>query len=258
MDLWTVIRVLARRWLIVLIGIVLTLGASAYLYLTAPPSYAAGARMLLLLPPNARGPETVGSPFLYLPDGLNLIARLTIGTTTQRPFREAMETEGMHSTFTVGLDPATPTIVVQVEGPDSANVLATRDWLVEMLDEELRELQAQERAPASQTAHARVFALDDEPVQLGGSWMRNVLATVAVGGIVTLLAAFVTDGVVQRRRASRTGGAVTVSGGPEGSDGSLRRSRRTGPVRPADIRMKSAAGRARSMQHRSAARRSKH
>lgn len=217
MDLGNAVRVLLRRWLVVLIGIVLTVGAAGYIYATTPPSYSAGARMLLLLPPNARGPDAVGSPFLYLPDGLNVIARLTVGTTTERPFREAMAEEGLRSQITATVDPQSPTIVVVVEGLDPANVIATRDWAVERIQDNLLELQQAEGSPPSQIAHARVFGAEEVPIRDGSTWTRSVLAVVAAGGVVTLVAAFLVEYLMNRRR-SRSAAEPLDDPGTNGDD----------------------------------------
>ncbi len=203
MDLGSAVKVLLRRWIVVLVGLLLTVGGAAYLYLSAPPSYTAGARMLLLLPPNARGADAVGSPFLYLPDGLNVIGRLVSVSATTREFREAMAAEGLTSGYQVTVDPQNPIVVIAVEGPDPEDVLATRDWMVGALQEELLAVQVEEGAPEAQIAHARVFAAEERPVEQGNARLREVIGVLGMGGVVTLLAAFGVDRLFQQRRARR-------------------------------------------------------
>lgn len=203
MDLGSAVKVLLRRWIVVLLGLLVTVAGAGYLYLTAPPSYTAGARMLLLLPPNARGAEAVGSPFLYLPDGLNVIGRLVSVSATTREFRTAMAAEGLRSSYQVTVDPQNPIVVIAVEGTDPDDVLATRDWMVEALQRELLDVQVEEGAPEAQIAHARVFAAEERAVEQGNPRLREVLGVLGVGGIVTLLAAFGIDRLLQRRSARR-------------------------------------------------------
>lgn len=201
MDIGSAIRLLLRRWLIVLIGALLTLGVCAYLYRTAEPRYQAAGRMLLLLPSNARG-EEIGSPFLYLPNGLNVLARVVSSAPDSREVQRAMAEAGLHSQFEVGVDPTTPILSVTVEGTDPDNVIATRDWLVEFLNQHLLQVQEEEGTPARQTAHTRLYEAEDIPHRLGGDWTRSVMAALAAGGIATLLAAFGTDRLLALR-ASR-------------------------------------------------------
>lgn len=200
MDLGSALRVLLRRWLIVLIGIVLTLGAGAYLYKTAEPQYQASGSMLMLLPNNARGPENVGSPFLYLPNGLSVLARLVTGASSSREFRQEMAAQELTSTFQVGVDTQTPIITITVEGPDPDNVIRTRDWLIGALNDELLRVQQEEGTPPLQTAHTRVYGNEDVPLQLGGDWTRSVLAALAAGGLLTLIAAFGIDRLLAIRK----------------------------------------------------------
>lgn len=201
MEFGSALRVLLRRWLVVLLGAALTLGAAAYLHTSTAPTYRATARLLLLLPANARGAEEVGSPFLYLPDGLNVLARVVAAAPASRSFEADLLSRGLTSPYEVGVDPSTPIIIVGVEGPDSDNVLATRDGLVEVIQEELLQVQTEEVVPSKQTARIRVFAAEDTPAMLGGNRTRGALAVVAAGGFVTLLAAFGIDRIVEARRA---------------------------------------------------------
>lgn len=203
MDIGSALRVLLRRWLVVLLGVALTAGVGAYLYTNAAPNYQATARMLLLLPPNARGAELDGSPYLYLPNGLNVLAGLVAVAPLSREFQESLVSQGFVSAYTVGVDPTTPAITVSVEGPDPDNVIATRDKLIEAILDELQRVQAEEGTPLRQTAHARIYAAEDTPRQLSGSGLRGLLALAAVGGLITLLAAFGIDRLIQMRRTRR-------------------------------------------------------
>lgn len=200
MDLGSAIRLLLRRWLVVLLGTLLTAGAAGYLYLNAEQRYQATGRMLLLLPADARGPDSVGSPFLYLPNGLNVIARIVSGAPQTHDFRQAMLDAGLTSTPLVGVDPSTPIITVSVEGTDPNDVIATRDWMLDALNEELYTLQVEEGTPVNQIAHTRIYGAEDVPLAMGGDWTRAVLGAVAAGGIVTLLAAFAIDRLLAVRK----------------------------------------------------------
>ncbi|MCC2594613.1 hypothetical protein LKO27_14505 [Tessaracoccus sp. OS52] len=203
MDVGSALRVLLRQWLVVLIGVALTVGACAYLYKTAEPRYQATGRMLLLLPADARGPDAIGSPFLYLPNGLNVLARIVSGASTGRQFRQEMAAQGLSPSFEVGVDPETPIIIISVEDTEPDNVVRTRDWLITAMNDELLKVQQEEGAPPAQTAHTRVYAAEDVPSQLGGDWTRSVLAALAAGGIVTLVAAFAIDRLRALRRERR-------------------------------------------------------
>lgn len=201
MDLGGTVRVLLRRWLVVLIGLLLTLGAAASLHYSAPPRYQSEARMLLLLPADARGPGSDGSPYLYLPSGLNVISGLVVGAVNNRQFREDVADRGFIPNFEVGTDGSVPIITVTVAGPDAQLVIDTRDYVVSAIQEELEIMQREEDVPAYQMAHLRIYDADDIPNRLGGNATRAVLGTLAAGAVITLIAAFGLEGLSRLRRA---------------------------------------------------------
>lgn len=203
MTLGSAVKVLLRRWLLILIGLLLTLGAAGYLYLNTPPRFQATARMLLLLPADARGEEAVGSPFLFLPNGLNVLARIVATTPTSQDFRSQMIDRGLSSQYEVGVDPTSPTLTVSVEGSDPENVIATRDGVIAAMQADLLRVQQEESAPVNQTAHARVYAAENTPEQISGDRMRGVLAVGGAGALLTLLVAFLIDRLIHARKARK-------------------------------------------------------
>lgn len=202
MDVGSTLRVLLRRWLVLLLGTALTVGAAYYVYAETPPRYQATTRMLLLLPANARG-EVVGSPFLHLPGGLNVLAEMVSLTPRASSFRADMVEQGFDSQYEIGVDEHAPVLTISVEGGDPQDVIATRDRVVATIQDELRRVQLEEQAPPQQVASTRVYAAEPTPDQMGGDRMRAVLAVLAAGGLLTLLLVFMVDRLVQVVRAHR-------------------------------------------------------
>ena len=231
MTLGSAVKVLLRRWLVILIGLLLTLGAAGYLYLNTPPRYQATARMLLLLPADARGEEAVGSPFLYLPNGLNVLARIVATTPNSQDFHAQMVDRGLTSQYELGVDPTSPTLTVSVEGADPENVIETRDAVIATMQAELLRVQQEESAPTNQIARGRVYAAESTPEQISGDRMRGVLAVGGAGALLTLLMAFLIDRLIVLRKARKKRlaenprpkkakrAAAEVNGSPEAPDG---------------------------------------
>lgn len=198
MDLADGARVLVRRWIIVVLGVALTLGAAALVYTRAPQSYQTNARLLLLLPPGAQGGELPNSPFLYLPNGLNILAsHVAVATSTQQ-FRQDMVHDGFDERYEVGVSPGDPIITVSVTGSHPAGVIATRDAIIDRLRTELDRVQDEEKVPDRQRAHFRTAGLNAEAQAMGGNKLQGAVGTAALGGLLTLLVAFLVD---RRRRA---------------------------------------------------------
>lgn len=215
MDLGSAVRLLLRRWWVLVIGIVLTLSATAYLSTQSQPRYQATANMILLLQPDARGAaDGPGSPFLYLPNGLQTLAGIVVVGPESREFRQSLYLQGLTSQFELGVQIGSPIISVSVEGTDPANVIATRDKVIEGLQEELEVVQQEEQTPARQTAHTRVYGNEDVPTLLQGDRLRGMLVVMAVGGLLTLMAAFAIDRVAlmvgaRRQRRKEAGQSQT-------------------------------------------------
>lgn len=200
MDFGSALRILLRRWIIVLLGMVVTGGAVFYLSTTAPPRYQATGRMLLLLPADARGTEEPGSPFLYLPNGLSVLAQIVSVAPDSKDFHRDLMDQGLSSAYDIGVDPSSPTITVSVTGEDPDNVIATRDALVRGLQAELLQVQEEEGTPERQTAHTRVYAVEETPTQVAGNRTRSMLAVAAAGGLLTLVAVFGIDRLLEIRK----------------------------------------------------------
>lgn len=210
MNLGSLVGVLLGHWRVVLLGLVITVGLSVYLYNSTPPSHQATGRILLLLPADAQSRGEVdetGSPFLYLPPGLNVLARVAVSAPDSREFVAEMEAKGLTSEFEVGVDFTEPIISVSVEGQNPDRVLATRDAVLDSIEEELLRVQTEVQTPTRQLAHAKIFATEDTPELMSGSRTRGSLSVVAAGGLVTLVAVLVIDRRFHRPKGRRAKGA---------------------------------------------------
>ena len=214
MDLGSAVGVLLRRYWVLFAGLILTLGATAYLHTQTPPRYQATARVLLLLPADSRAAEGAVSPFLYLPNGLQVLAGIVATGPSSREFQDQMFAAGLTSQYEVGVEVGSPIITVSVEGRDPENVIATRDQVIEEIEEELLTVQREEETPRRQTAHARVYAIEPTPDLLQGDRTRGMLVALGVGGLLTLLAAFGIDRSLQLRAERRRRNAASGAADP--------------------------------------------
>jgi hypothetical protein len=188
----------AHLWVVV-VGLALTLFLSFLVPTIVPRYYQATARLILLLPPEARREET--NPYLNLPNGLIVLTALVAERPNSDESRALMAAEGLHSRFEIGLDPSNPVLTLSVEGTDPDNVTRTRDWLVGAMEAELTRIQVEEGAPERHVADTYAFLVEPLPDRVGGNRSRTVRAFLAAGVILTMLAGFVASrGVEWRRR----------------------------------------------------------
>lgn len=243
MDLAQGVRVLLRRWFIVLIGLGLTAGAAFYVYDQSPRAYATSARLLILLPPGASGAEQPNSPFIYLPNGLNILAQLLSTEAATHRFQLGLVEDGHTATFAVGVDARDPILTISSEDADPEMVLETRDAVIRRLEAELNRVQDEESVPDPQRAHMRASGVDDMAQAMGGNRLQAAAGAVAAGGLVTLLLTFLIDRWAQNRAAKKAG----ATRGSTKMAGATRDSTKTNPS------PNRTASRRGSMNHRAAA-----
>lgn len=203
MELGSLWRLLLRRWLILVIGLALAAGGTVAVYRVAPRSYQAAAQGLLLLPPDANNPALETSPFLYLPQGLNVLGRI-VNQRMQTPnFHREMKARGYHADYQLGMETQTPVISITVEGAEPEDTLRTRDELMNQFSEILAEVQRNESVPERQFAHVRFLDTSDEPTVISGDRLRAAAVVGAVGALLVLLIAVAWDRFAERRRPRR-------------------------------------------------------
>lgn len=202
-------RLLLRRWLILAVGFVLVIGGAAAVYSTAARTYQTTGQGLLLLPPDANNPALETSPFLYLPQGLNVIGRV-VNQRMQTPgFRRQMESSGHEADFQLGIDNQTPIVTITVEGSDAADTIQTRDELMRQFALILAEVQREEAVPTRQFAHVRFLDPSDEVDPLSGDRLRAAAVAGVGGAVLVLIVAVGWDRFASRRPRRRLNGDTT-------------------------------------------------
>lgn len=213
MDFAHVVRVLLRRWLIMLLGLAAAGGAAFAAYQSTPRSYEASSQVMVLLSPKAANPDLETSPFLYLPDGLQALARVATLIPGTPEYRAAMAAQGFEPAYTVTLQTREPLVTFTVESSDPANALETRNELMRRFSSDLDRIQREEGVPQRQWAHIRVLHASDTLTASSGSALR----TAAAVGVVLLLVTLLVVALVERRSTRRTGQAKRAESRPERS-----------------------------------------
>lgn len=199
MDIASVLRAILRRWLIVLIGLAVTGAGTWAVYRAVPSSYQITSQAIILLPRTAQTMEYDTNPYLYLPNGLSILARVVTVEPNTASFHAAMRRDGFTAQYELDAEPREPLVRISVEGNDPEMVRATHRELLRRFEAELARLQAREEAPARQTAIVRFLDAESNPVPISGDSFRAAAMTAALGVLLTLLLVFLLE-----RRASRS------------------------------------------------------
>lgn len=212
MNLLDVFTLLARRWLMVLLGLAATAAGCYQVLERVGPDYQASSQMLFALPPESTGLLTPSNPLLNLPEGLITTASLVAANVSNKDTERALAAEGNTAEYAVALLPgAGPLLLITTKDKDPDTALATRDAVMELVDAELTELQTEQAAPRRQLIATSASGVSSRAEVLPGSRMRALAGAAGAGLLITLLLAFAVDRLLDRRRRARTARTAEVA-----------------------------------------------
>lgn len=193
MDFVDALRVLVRRWIVVLLGALVTAGIGFYAIQVVETEYQARAQYLLLLPSGSTGEER-GNPLVNLNGGLVFTASLIAADATSNTVARALVEEGFESDYSIAAGTSGgPVLDVMVTGTDETDVLATRDELLRRFDEKLDTLQDLPGVPRGQLIFSRTNAVDPVADVVPGAKRRALIIIGGLGMVLTLVVAFGLD-----------------------------------------------------------------
>ena len=196
-------RRLLRRWRLVVVGIIATIGLCLAATVLVPAKYTAGA-ILLLTPPPTTGPNGSPNPYLAL-GGLqpvaDVLARALTSDTTLHDLRAA----GLTGTYTVARDPLSDGPILNVTITSRSSDAALRDLglLVGAAQPRLNDLQATESIPTKDRVSVQAVASATQAKASRKSQVRALVVAAAVGLIGTALGVTLLDVLLMRRRSRR-------------------------------------------------------
>jgi hypothetical protein len=211
------LRVLLRRWYVLFIGFALTAGLGFAVVSLVPTRYEARASFLLLLPAEATGADSPTNPYLNMAE-LTATASIVTGVVTSPDAAQSMADAGFGSTYVLAMAPSNmPLVEVSAEDTDPERAIATVTEVTRRMTAELKRIQVEANAPARQTMYSRVYNVSQEAQPLTGSKMRALVVTAAVGGLLTIMGAFLVDRLSLNRggRRRRSPGDQVVEEGVE-------------------------------------------
>ncbi|WP_166136639.1 YveK family protein [Nocardioides ochotonae] len=208
MSVLNLLRALARRWVVVLIGLALTAAACVGVLQTVGTQYQASSQVVLLLPPEASGPATPSNPFLNLQAGQVTLASMLAGNVSTPDVARTLAGAGHDAEYDVAVLPgAGPIMQVTTTSTDPEAAISTRDAVMKEIDTQLAQLQKRAEVPPRQLISGDRVAVSAGAEALGGSRIRALGAAAAAGLLATLLLALGVDRLLGSRGAPAVGGA---------------------------------------------------
>lgn len=192
-DLLTALRILARQWPVVVIGLVLTVVGVVQVGAMVAPQYEAKGTVLLL------SPGAGVNPYLEFPAGLEVTAdALVVGLQTESGVEQA-EAAGATGVYTLERTTG-PLVDITAHAGSDAEATATVDAVVERMRAELGRYQVD--SAADQQITVEVLSAPTATAKLG-SRIRAQAAVFAVGLVATVSAGMAVDAFRRQRREAR-------------------------------------------------------
>ena len=197
-----VLGALRRRWYLVLVGLLGTVGLMFAAHSVVPVTYQAKA-MIVLLPPRNLD-NTGGNPYLAL-GGLDSVAGVLSRSMTTEAIAEEVATVAPDATFTVEPDATTsgPVLLVTAEADSPAAALAATQKLIDVAPRQMETLQRASGVGANSFITTNLVTQDAVALPQHKAQIRALIAVGIAGITATVLGVAMIDGFLLRRRERR-------------------------------------------------------
>ncbi len=195
--------VLGRRWLLVLVGFLLTVAMSGAAYKLFKPTYEVTGTVLFLPPKSSL---VTGSPNPYLQLGglaqaVDLVSVALSDQATQLELRTI--SKDVVYTAKQDVNSSSPLLVIDVKDSSPDTALKIRDTLMARVPEELQKMQDVLSVSSNDRVTTTVVTLDAEAQEVGKNRLRAAVVAACLGLGLTLVAATVWDAYRMRRPRAR-------------------------------------------------------
>ncbi|MBB5642773.1 hypothetical protein [Cryobacterium roopkundense] len=193
-------KIIARRWAVTLMGVLITTGLCLILVWSVPISYSARTSIVLLPPVTVVADG--GNPYLYL-GGLGQALDVLTRKLNADEFRAPIEETKSGMTYSAYADTTTsgPILIIEGTGPTAAAALDEMNAAVSAVPSALEDLQGSLSIPDKARITLAAVAVDTKPKADLKNRIQAVGAVGALGIVLTLMAAAYRDGVLATRRA---------------------------------------------------------
>ena len=226
MDFFSAIRVMLRRWHIVLSALMISVALAYGVALSIAPTYQAHGSALLVgaaaAVPAGSEAGSAQNPYTRLDSSTAVLTKVASQIMDDVRIRESLVAEGATRDFQVGqASDGTPVFVVVATHREASVALATVDLVLARLNEELDDRQAAAGAPPESRVRSIVITQPADANELIGGRIRAFLAVVALGVAASASLAFLADAIAQGRQRhaqhEMSGGDDPVETGPRGT-----------------------------------------
>ena len=217
MTLKNFLRGLGRRWYVLLVGLLITGVACAFVASEVQPTYQRSAT-LLLLPAASSVPEG-GNAYLYL-GGLGQASEVLVNTMAAQTVRASLLDGHPAADVTVerNVTSSGPLLSVTATGGSDSEVAEVLDRALAAVQSNLTALQRRADVPSDARISSMSLTTDTASTLLQRNRLESVAGTAIAGVALTLLLTGFVDGLLlssARRRRSTTGSGPERPANPD-------------------------------------------
>ncbi|WP_063770896.1 Wzz/FepE/Etk N-terminal domain-containing protein [Streptacidiphilus neutrinimicus] len=215
MDLAEIARVMRRRWLVLLPGVLLTLALAAALYLLTPTKYQSQATVELLNSQKATVPFN-GNPFLSTQTSLTGMADSLARNVNSDTSLAELKALGMTGTSEAKIadNAQAPLLWLTITGTGQQSVLKSDQILVDYTGRKLQQFQSDQQVPPAAMIRMTVIV----PPQQPAAQLKTKIEYVVLLGLGGLALSLVATFYVEARRRPRSTASPAGAGSTVGAE----------------------------------------
>jgi hypothetical protein len=216
------LQLLGRHKLAVAISVLLTVGAMAALFLSAPTTYGAKASLVLFNPPTPPDPSQSASqdPAVQNPyarfDDLSVVVDILRRRVTSEPVTAQLTSRGLVGTYAVAANISYyhgPIIDVTASAPTAQAATNSAGLVIGELQNELKSLQVEQGTDPKYQIKSQTVVAPLAEVTSASARLRKTLLAGALGVTITVALALIADVRNKARDAAvRADGSKGISG----------------------------------------------
>lgn len=203
MDLWDLLKVLARRWYVCVPLIISTSLAAVLLGSRVPADYEAQSSVILLGPSERADEVVTRQPNPYLSVGLGTTAQSVQVAVSSNPARAKVARAGLPSDYELEVDTQSSILVVTATASSAREAIATTTKVIALARQDLRRRQAAVDVPKWARIQTRAVSVADSALPVTSTAKRTSLALFAAGMMLAVALTLLYDTFLNLRSARR-------------------------------------------------------
>jgi hypothetical protein len=219
-DFWDLTALIFRRWRISLPLLLLSIGATLYIGLTAEPDYTMTSYVQLIpakaLPTDDPASASLRNPWNQL--GLSTLGQASIYATQDQEFLDALKAGGHTENFTLTLTYPDPIVTVEVVGKTRADARETTQLVIDRLQRSAASLQKGSAVRDPDMIATQRLDQGQNLLPSRSKVKRAILAVAAAGLVLTAGGTVGFDALARRRarlRVERESASAERADSPE-------------------------------------------